>query len=197
MNTAKDAKEQSQYLSFFVAGEEYAIGVLRAKEIVEYSVLTKVPNSPPSVRGVINLRGSVVPVVDLAVKFGYPETVVTKRTCVVIVEVVLGGEPLVMGVLADSVNQVIELQDDEIEPPPPFGMQAPVSCLQGMAKSGKKFVLLLNIDEVISADELLANTHAQHRGRSSLNEGSAGDALHAPSDLPNTSIPADAQAPNR
>jgi purine-binding chemotaxis protein CheW len=201
MNTTTDAKAPTQYLSFFVAGEEYAIGVLQAKEIVEYTILTKVPNTPRSIRGVINLRGSVVPVVDLAVKFGYSETPVTKRTCIVIVEIVLGGEPMVMGVLADSVSQVVELQADEIEPPPPFGTQAHFGYLQGMAKSGKKFVLLLNIAEVISTDDLLAHASSQQPGgdetkrpRRSHHNNPPGDTIQTDHDQP--TVPAIAPAPN-
>src|ERR1044071_8547754 len=92
--------EQSQYLGFHIAGEEYAIGILRVREILEYDTVTRVPTTPPSIRGVINLRGRVVPVVDLAVKLGLPESVVTKRSCVVVVETVLDGERTVMGPLA-------------------------------------------------------------------------------------------------
>lgn len=154
MSTATDVSEQTQYVSFFIAEEEYAIAVLQVKEILEYNTLTRVPNTPRSVLGVINLRGRVVPVVDLAVKFGLPESKVTKRTCIVIVEVSLSSERAVMGVLADSVSQVIDLQPAEIEAPPPFGTHVQVEYLRGMSKSGRKFLLLLDIDAVLSADEL-------------------------------------------
>src|SRR5215472_10506669 len=103
MSSQAIVTEQTQYLGFHVAGEEYGIGILRVREILEYDVLTRVPTTPPSIRGVINLRGSVVPVVDLAVKLGLPESVVTKRTCIVVVEVDFEGERTVMGVLADAV----------------------------------------------------------------------------------------------
>src|SRR5206468_11896814 len=121
MASQSTVAEQGQYLGFHVAGEEYAIGILRVREILEYDVVTKVPTTPPSIRGVINLRGSVVPVVDLAVKLGLPEIAVTKRTCIVVVEVNLSGERTVMGVLADSVSQVIDLPASEVQPPPTFG----------------------------------------------------------------------------
>jgi purine-binding chemotaxis protein CheW len=146
--------EQAQYLGFQIAGEEYAIGILRVREILEYDTLTKVPTTPPSIRGVINLRGSVVPVVDLAVKFGLPESVVSKRTCIVVVEVDLDGERAVMGVLADAVSQVFDLPASEVEPPPPFGTRVRVDCLIGMGRAGRKFVLLLDIDKLLSLDEL-------------------------------------------
>ncbi len=102
----------------------------------------------------INLRGRVVPVVDLAVKLGLPESPITKRTCVVVVEVDLEGERTVMGVLADAVSQVLDLPASEIEPPPPFGPRVRVDCLLGMGRAGKKFVLLLDIDKLLSTDEL-------------------------------------------
>ncbi len=152
----KEGVGQTQYLSFHVAGEEYAIGVLQVKEIIEYDTLTEVPKTPPSVRGVINLRGSVVPVVDLAVKFGLPEISVTKRTCIVIVEVDLEGERMLMGVMVDGVSQVIEFQTGDIEEPPTFGTRVRVDYLLGMGKLGKKFVLILDINNVLSSEELEA-----------------------------------------
>jgi purine-binding chemotaxis protein CheW len=147
--------EQSQYLGFHVAGEEYAIGILRVREILEYDTLTRVPTTPPSIRGVINLRGSVVPVVDLAVKLGLPASQVTKRTCIVVVEVELEGQQTVMGVLADAVSQVIDLAASDVVPPPPFGTRVRVDCLLGMGRAGRKFVLLLDIDKLLSSEELM------------------------------------------
>jgi purine-binding chemotaxis protein CheW len=140
----------TQYLSFQLAGEEFAFGILRVKEILEYDTITRVPNAPAAVRGVINLRGSVVPVVDLALLFGLPATAVTKRTCVVIVEARVDGQDLVMGVLADAVSQVMELADGAIEPPPAFGSRVRVEYLVGMGKlDARKFVLILDIDRLL------------------------------------------------
>lgn len=149
------ASEQAQYLGFFVAEEEYAIGILRVREILEYDTVTRVPTTPRSIRGVINLRGRVVPVVDLAVKLGLPESVVTRRTCIVVVEVDLEGERTVMGVLADSVSQVLDLAADAIEPPPHFGTGLRVDCILGMGRTDRKFVLLLDIDKALASDELV------------------------------------------
>jgi purine-binding chemotaxis protein CheW len=146
--------DETQYLGFLVAGEEYAIGILRVREILEFDTVTRVPATPPSIRGVINLRGRVVPVVDLAVKLGLPESPITKRTCVVVVEVDLDGQRTVMGVLADSVSQVLDLPPSEIQAPPAFGPRVRVDCLLGMGRAGKKFVLLLDIDKLLSTDEL-------------------------------------------
>jgi len=149
-----ETTNQMQYLTFHLAGEEYAIGILQVKEIIEYDALTKVPMTPPWVRGVINLRGSVVPVIDLAVKFGQPDRPVGKRTCIVIVEVDLGGERTVMGIVADAVSQVMDLPPEEITAPPAFGTKVRTDYLKGMGKAGKKFVLILDTDRVLSADEL-------------------------------------------
>jgi len=156
MPIADEATQQNQYLTFYLAGEEYGIGILRVREILEYDTLTKVPQTPPSIRGVINLRGSAVPVVDLAAKFALPPSPVTKRTCIVIVEVDLAGQRTVMGVLADAVSQVVDLTATDIEAPPAFGTHVRPHYLQGMAKVGKKFLLLLEVDGVLAAPELLA-----------------------------------------
>jgi purine-binding chemotaxis protein CheW len=168
MASQSTVAEQGQYLGFHVAGEEYAIGILRVREILEYDVVTKVPTTPPSIRGVINLRGSVVPVVDLAVKLGLPEIEVTKRTCIVVVEVNLSDQPTVMGVLADSVSQVIDLPASQVQPPPTFGTRVRVDCLLGMGQAGRKFVLLLDIDKLLSQDELAA---AQSAAEAAASEG--------------------------
>jgi purine-binding chemotaxis protein CheW len=149
------AADQTQYLTFYIAGEEYAVALLRVREIIEYDTVTRVPSTPTWIRGVINVRGSVVPVVDLAVKFGLPESVVTRRTCVVIVEVEIDGQQTAMGVIADVVSQVVDLGRGDIEPTPPFGTRVKVDFLLGMAKLGQRFALVLDIDRVLSAGELI------------------------------------------
>jgi purine-binding chemotaxis protein CheW len=149
---------KTDYLTFFIAGEEYGVPILRVREILglDAATLTRVPAAPRCVRGVINLRGSVVPVADLAIQFGQPECAITKLTCVVVVEVALEGELTVMGLLVDAVNQTMELTSEEIEAAPQFGTIARADYLLGMANVGKKFVLLLEIDRVLSATELRA-----------------------------------------
>jgi len=144
-----------QYLTFMIGGEEYAVSLLKVREIVEYEPVTKIPRTPAWVRGVMNLRGSVAPVVDLAIKFGQTPSEVGKLTCVVIVEVELEGEAAVMGVITDAVSRVIDLKPEEIEPPPAFGTRVRVDYVLGMARSGKKFCLLLDTDAVLSADEMI------------------------------------------
>lgn len=151
----REATAQQQYLTFFLADEEYAVSIQKVKEIIEYTTVTKVPKVPRWIRGVINLRGNVVPVVDLALRFSLEERPVTKTSCIVIVEIQQETESTVMGVVADAVNQVIELNAEDIEEPPAFGTHVRLEYLAGMGKLGKKFALILNIDHVLSATELL------------------------------------------
>ena len=148
-------QDVQQYLTFMIGGEEYAVSLLKVKEIIEYDIVTEVPKTPEWVRGVINLRGNVVPVIDLAVKFRLPPIVAGKLTCIVITEIQCEDEATVMGVMADSVRQVIDLRPQDIEVPPNFGTRVKVDYLLGMARSGKKFCLLLDTEKVLSIDELL------------------------------------------
>ena len=148
-------RDVQQYLTFMIGAEEYAVSLLKVKEIIEYDTITEVPKTPEWVRGVINLRGSVVPVIDLAVKFRQSPSVAGKLTCIVITEVECEGEATVMGVMADSVRQVIDLKPQEIEEPPSFGTRVKVDYLLGMARAGKKFCLILDTEKVLSTNELL------------------------------------------
>lgn len=163
-----DAPNQRQYLTFFLADEQYAVGVLSVKEIIEYGIVTKVPTTPPYIRGVINLRGSVVPVVDLAVKFGLTSVPVGRRTCIIIMETTLAGERVVMGVVADAVSQVIQFSPQDIEPAPAFGTNVRLEYLEGMAKLGTKFVLILNMDHVFAADDPVVSIAGQPFGASAV-----------------------------
>jgi chemotaxis signal transduction protein len=142
-----------QYLSFTVAGTDYGIPILSVKEILQHEEPTSVPSAPPAIRGVINVRGQVVPVVDLAVKFGGAPTVASSRTCILVVDAHLGGDRLTVGVLADAVNEVLDLPAAEVEPPPRLGSRARVDFLTGVGKVGRAFVLLLELDRVLSASE--------------------------------------------
>jgi len=153
MQDKDNSFNHTQYLTFHLAGEEYAVGILQVREIITYGTLTKVPHTPPSIRGVINLRGNVVPVVDLGLKFGLTPRPVTDRTCIVIVEANINESRTVMGVIADSVSQVISISEDNILPAPAFGTRVSIDFLRGMGKSGDKFVLVLDIDKVLSADD--------------------------------------------
>lgn len=150
MTNTKADPLQTQYLTFVVGEEEYGVRILRAKEIIEYGVVTTIPNAPPFIRGVINLRGSVVPVVDLAVKFGGAPLAPTKRSCVVVVEVEREGLQTVMGIVADRVTQVAELPEDAIEPAPSFGTGVRTDWLLGLGRTDRRFILLLNTDRVLT-----------------------------------------------
>jgi purine-binding chemotaxis protein CheW len=148
------AEEPSQYLTFVLAGESFAIGILRIKEIIEYASLTAVPMMPSCVRGVINLRGAVVPVLDLQARFGREPSPVTKRTCIVIVELQSAEGSQVTGVVVDAVNEVLEIAPGDIEPPPAFGARIRTDFIQGMGKVKGRFVILLELDQVLSLDEI-------------------------------------------
>jgi purine-binding chemotaxis protein CheW len=162
MSNTLEPSGNTQFLTFLLADELYAVSILRVREIIEYDTVTRVPNMPASIRGVINLRGGVVPVVDLAVRFGLRDSRVTKRTCVIIAEVEAGGERLVMGLMADAVSQVIDLRLADIEPPPAFGTRVRVDFLKGLGKIGKTFVLILDLDRALSDSVLLSAAEAQH-----------------------------------
>jgi purine-binding chemotaxis protein CheW len=152
---SENGQKVQQHLTFMIGGEEYAISLLKVKEIIEYDTVTEVPKTPEWIRGVINLRGNVVPVIDLAVKFRRAPSITGKLTCIVITEVESEGEATVMGIMADAVRQVIDLRPEDIEPPPTFGTRIKVDYLLGMARSGKKFCLILDTEKVLSTDELL------------------------------------------
>jgi len=148
------AEEHAQYLTFMLGGEVFAIRILAIREIISYGGMTEVPMMPPSIKGVINLRGAVVPVVDLAVRFNRTSGDITKRTCIVIVEMQNAEEQQVIGVIVDAVNAVLEIPAADIEPPPSFGAKIRTDFIAGMAKINSKFIILLDIDKVLSMEEL-------------------------------------------
>jgi purine-binding chemotaxis protein CheW len=150
--------EQLQYLTFLLGGETFAIAILNIKEIIEYGNVTTVPMMPDFVRGVINLRGAVVPVIDLAMRFSRPPSPVTRRTCIVLIEVEVEGEQYNIGVTVDAVNEVLEIPGSEIEPPPTFGAKIRSDFIGGMGKIDGKFVIILDADKVLSVDEMASLT---------------------------------------
>ena len=153
--------EPAQYLTFNLAGEVFAIGILAIKEIIEYRDLTEVPMMPACVRGVINLRGAVVPVMDLLSRFGKPSSPIGKRTCIVIVE---AGDAQVVGVVVDAVNEVLDIAPADIEPAPSFGSRIRADFIQGMGKVNNKFVILLDVNHVLALDELADVAEVAERG---------------------------------
>ncbi len=161
---ANAGQDIQQYLTFMLSGEVYAIGILHIKEIIEYGQLTTVPMMPTFIRGVINLRGAVVPVVDLASRFGGKAGVVTRRSCIVILELAAEEDTQVIGVVVDAVNEVLEIASADIEPPPSFGTKIRTDFIAGMGKVQERFVILLNVNEVLSAEDLAVLGQAAEGG---------------------------------
>lgn len=160
-DTDEFQEQQQQYLTFRLGDESYALGLLSVKEIIEYGGVTEVPMMPSFVRGVINLRGRVVPVIDLAQRLRNTPTVATRRTCIVIVEVGPVEERQDMGVIVDAVSQVVEILPDAIEPGPSFGARLRADFIAGMGKQDGGFVILLDIERVLLADEMASLNELQ------------------------------------
>ncbi len=146
--------ETTQYLTFKLDDEVFALDITKVREVLDFTTVTKVPRTPDFMRGVINLRGSVVPVVDLRLKFGMTKTEKTVNTCIIIVEVNVDNETTILGALADSVQEVMDLEPDHIEPAPKIGTKLRTDFIKGMGKRDEHFVILLDIDKVFSTDEL-------------------------------------------
>jgi purine-binding chemotaxis protein CheW len=151
---AQGSTEQQQYLTFTLGEEMFAIGILAIREIIEYGNLTEVPMTPPFIRGVINLRGAVVPVVDLAVRFGREPRPSSKRTCIVIIDIASANGTQEMGIVVDAVSEVLEIPDADIEPPPEFGARIRIDFISGMGKVNGKFVVMLDVERILSLDEV-------------------------------------------
>ena len=150
--------EAVQYLTFKLDEETFALDVAKVREILEESSITKVPQTPNFMRGVINLRGSVVPVIDLRLKFGMSQTEKTVNTCIIVVEIQLDNETIVLGALADSVQEVIEMEPAQIEAAPHIGSRMNSDFIKGMGKHDNRFIMILDIDRVFSCDELVSVT---------------------------------------
>ncbi len=143
-----------QYLTFSLGGEVFALGILNVKEIIEFGSITEIPMMPAFIRGVINLRGAVVPVIDLSARFGGRTSAVSRRTCIVIVELGSGEDRQDLGVIVDAVNEVLEIPRGDIEPPPSFGARIRADFIQGMGKVNGDFVIILNVERVLSTEEM-------------------------------------------
>ena len=154
-NMSVDAiTENRQYLTFKLDSEVFALDVATVREVLDFTTVTRIPRTPEFMRGVINLRGSVVPVVDLRLAFGMSATEKTVNTCIIVVEVCLEGETTIMGALADSVEEVIDLEPEQIQPAPRIGTSIKTDFIRGMGKRDTQFVMILDIDRVFSADQL-------------------------------------------
>ncbi len=146
--------DTTQYLTYKLGEEIYALDISKVREVLDFTSATKVPRTPDFMRGVINLRGSVVPVVDLRLKFGMKATEKTVNTCVIITEVTVDGDTTILGALADSVQEVIDLTQEDISAPPRIGTKLRTEFIRGMGKRDDKFIIILDIDKVFSTDEL-------------------------------------------
>jgi purine-binding chemotaxis protein CheW len=146
--------ETTQFLTFRLDDEIFALDITKVREVLDFTTVTKVPRTPDFMRGVINLRGSVVPVVDLRLKFGMKATEKTVNTCIIITEVTVDQETVVLGALADSVQEVLDLDAASIAPPPKIGTKLKTEFIKGMGRQNDRFIIILDIDRVFSSDEL-------------------------------------------
>jgi purine-binding chemotaxis protein CheW len=152
--TAAGINETTQYLTFRLDEEIFALDITKVREVLDYTTVTRVPQTPDFMRGVINLRGSVVPVVDLRLKFGMSATESSVNTCIIITEVQVDSETVVLGALADAVQEVLDLEAGSIAPPPRIGTKLRTEFIKGMGKQNDRFIIILDVDKVFSIDEL-------------------------------------------
>lgn len=153
---ASAVNREGKYLTFTLASEDYGIGILKVKEIIGIMAITTVPQTPDYVKGVINLRGKVIPVIDLRLKFAMEDMAYTERTCIIVVEISGGGNKILMGILVDSVSEVLNIKSGDIEDAPNFGSRLNTDYILGMAKMGERVKILLDIDKVLSDAEFAA-----------------------------------------
>ena len=154
--------DSHQYLTFVLDDEIFGLAIDKVREVLDFTTFTKVPRSPEFMRGVINLRGSVVPVIDLRLKFGMEQTPQGVNTCIIITEVDMDGVLTVLGALADSVQEVLDITPEQIEPAPRIGTSLNTQFIKGMGKHNDEFVILLNIDRVFSCGELKEVQQGEH-----------------------------------
>ena len=153
MNTAEQL-DTNQFLTFALSEDIFAIDVIMAKEVLDFANVTRVPQTPDFLLGVINLRGSVVPVIDMRLKFGMPAAEKTRDSCIIVVEIDIDGALVTVGAMADSVREVMDMTPDQIEPPPRIGTRLNTEFIKGMGNLGDKFVIILDINRIFTADEL-------------------------------------------
>ena len=144
----------TQYLTFLLGDEIFSLEISKVREVLDYTIITRVPRMPAYLQGVINLRGSVVPVADLRLKFGMPDADVTVSTCIIIVEAMVNDELVILGLLADSVQEVLELDQENIKPAPRIGTKLDTRFIKGMGRQNDRFNIILDIDRVFSSDEI-------------------------------------------
>ncbi|MCL6589452.1 MAG: chemotaxis protein CheW [Firmicutes bacterium] len=147
--------QPGKYLTFLVGKEEYGIPILKAKEIIKMMDITSIPKTPQFMRGVINLRGKIIPIIDLRLKFRLEAKEYTERTCIIVVELLLNHAKRQMGIIVDTVSEVINIPQNDLEPPPQYGTQLETGYLTGMGKVKDKVVLLLDIEKAFSDEEFV------------------------------------------
>lgn len=165
------ADELNQYLTFHVQGERFAIGILDVNEIIEVGAMTRVPMTPGFIQGVINLRGSVVPVVNLAARLGRSPSEISKRSCIVLVEVDAGGDQQIAGMLVDEVNEILEIPPGQMQPAPDFGTDIRTDFIQRMGRVEEQFIVLLEVNTVLSVHELANLLASSAHGGASQSRG--------------------------
>ena len=158
----------NQYLTFSLSDELYALEVSKVKEVLEYQAITRVPKTPDFMRGVINVRGGIVPIVDLRLKFGLPAQEQTVDTCIIVLEISIENETITVGTIADNVHEVVEIQPEEIEPTPKIGTRLDTDFIEGIGKNNDRFLVILNIDKILTSEEItsMADQAAQDTGSS-------------------------------
>lgn len=146
-------QQSNQYLTFRLDEEQFAIEINRVREVLDFSAITKVPATPDFMKGVINLRGNVVPIIDMRSKLSLPSAAAGATGCIIITEVMIGRDAMVLGAMADSVQEVVDLEPDHVDPPPRIG-RLNIDFIRGMGKRGEQFVMILDVDKVFSWDEM-------------------------------------------
>ena len=152
--SSNDIHRTNQFLTFSLSDELYALEVSKVKEVLEYQPITRVPKTPDYMRGVINVRGGIVPIVDLRLKFNLPASEQTVDTCIIVLEIALNNETITVGTIADNVHEVIQLQPEDIEPTPKIGTRLDTDFIEGIGKSNERFLVILDIDKILTAEEI-------------------------------------------
>jgi len=169
-----ETSNANQYLTFTLDNEQYAIGVAKVREVLEHTKITKLPRTAEFMKGIINLRGAGVPVIDLRLKFGLPETPITKDTSIIVMEVQSQDGTVVVGALADAVHEVVEIEDSAVEPAPRFGTRLAAEFIRGVGKRDELFIIILDIDRIFNAEEMTVISAGQE-----LREADAREAVEA------------------
>ncbi len=166
--------EGKKFLTFLMANEKYGLEILKVREIIGIMDVTPVPTTPAFVRGVINLRGKVIPVVDLRLKFGMEAKEDTQRTCIIVVHLAREGQEMIMGIIVDEVSEVLDIDQDQIEPPPSFGADIKTDFILGMGKVNQRVVTMLDIDRVLSEREIALVENSAERTKHQLDKPNKG-----------------------